>query len=188
MDTLSADYIVGFVDGEGCFCIVNRRNGTKRPRFSVSNTDLRILQRIRKIFGNIGYIRTKKTPKKFPNAKICYAFCANALDDLLFLKSFFDKHLLIVKKEQYKKWSESVMAFDATARWRWKKVTEEEEKQIIKAYVNGITWREFPKQFGRSQSTLMRILARHPEVPRRGIENTQYKKGNYPKRWLKEKS
>lgn len=63
--TLPASYIVGFTEGEGCFCVVLRKtDGRIDLRFFISQAEgnTPILQRIRQFFG-VGAVYQKKAAK-----------------------------------------------------------------------------------------------------------------------------
>ena len=111
---LSADYLVGFTDGEGSFSIniynlsraANRKNRSRRrsllgimivPVFTIVNNDKRILEEIKDFFG-FGTIYTHGNPS--------FSYEVNTLDKALKIRSFFENHPLKVKKENFIKWCE----------------------------------------------------------------------------------
>ncbi|MEK7611260.1 MAG: LAGLIDADG family homing endonuclease [Patescibacteria group bacterium] len=107
---ISADYIVGLTDGEGCF-YVNLRPPDKslfRVNFSVEThfyikmraDELKLLEKVKKFFG-CGAIYLQK--EKRLNHSVCYRFEINAQRDIHeVLIPFFDKHSLqSAKKKNY---------------------------------------------------------------------------------------
>jgi hypothetical protein len=107
---LSADYIVGLTDGEGCF-YVNIRPPDKRfsrSKYSVAThfylkmreDELDLLKKVKKFFG-CGAIYYQKDKRRNHNS--CYRYEINAQKDIHeVLIPFFDKHpLQSAKKKNY---------------------------------------------------------------------------------------
>ena len=102
---VSADYIVGLTDGEGCFYVnVRNRNPSWNPKIEThfyiklraDNKDLldEILQ-----FFDCGAVYLQKDNR--PNHSICYRFEINSQNDITsVLIPFFDKHQLRGNKRQ----------------------------------------------------------------------------------------
>jgi hypothetical protein len=100
MKKLQSQWIVGFVDGEGCFHVaVNKNKSTKfgyqiLPEFTVVQhaSDIQILHRL-KSFWNCGVIRTS-------NKKQLAAFRVREIEALVsHIIPFFEKHSLHTKKK-----------------------------------------------------------------------------------------
>jgi hypothetical protein len=75
---LNPDYIVGFVDGEGCFCITLNRNGSRLPEvrlifeIELREDDEPILREIRRALGcgNIYHLPYARYAKWPPHVKL----------------------------------------------------------------------------------------------------------------------
>ena len=103
---LTADWVVGFVDGEGCFHIaINKNNETKLgyqvlPEFVVvqHKRDISLLYRLRSFFG-CGVVRRNRDDR--------YCLRVRKLDNLLkIIIPFFEKHPLKSKKNvEFKKFA-----------------------------------------------------------------------------------
>ena len=105
---ISADYIVGLTDGEGCF-YVNVRPPDKRYQRSktgiethfyikLRKDDLPLLKKIKNFF-RCGAIYFQKEKRK--NHSSCYRFEINSQSDIhKVLIPFFDKHPLRSKKKK----------------------------------------------------------------------------------------
>lgn len=105
---LSADYLVGLTDGEGCFYVNLRPKSDKRPSSTVElhfYLKLRIdhfdlLEKVKRSFGcGAVYIQTENRP----NHSECYRFEINSRRDIFgVLLPFFDKYPLQgPKQKQY---------------------------------------------------------------------------------------
>ena len=97
---LTPDYICGFVDGEGCFYILN----TQRVacEFQVSRKQERILEMIRDYFG-CGYIKPKY------DINNTYVYLVKGIDDLATkIVPFFREHPLLVKRQQFERFAQVV--------------------------------------------------------------------------------
>ena len=112
--SLEAQWIVGFVDGEGCFCVSIHRNPRVRqtpgwqlhPVFQVyQHTRHRaVLEEFRTFFG-CGSIRAK-APKSSVST-----FAVDSLRDLeLLIVPFFERHLLRVKRSDFDAFAQIVRA------------------------------------------------------------------------------
>ena len=105
---ISAEYIVGLTDGEGCF-YVNIRPPDKRWSRSkhgvethfyikMREDELGLLKQVKKYF-RCGAIYFQKD--KRPNHKSCYRYEINSQKDIHdVLIPFFDKHPLLSTKER----------------------------------------------------------------------------------------
>ncbi|HUS60005.1 MAG TPA: LAGLIDADG family homing endonuclease [Nevskiaceae bacterium] len=105
---LSADYIVGLTDGEGCF-YVNVRPPDKRWAHSkpgvethfylkMKEDELGLLEKVKKFFGRGGIYHQKE---KRPNHTPCYRYEINSQKDVHeVLIPFFDKHPLQSSKQK----------------------------------------------------------------------------------------
>ena len=97
---LTADYIRGFVDGEGCFYILN----TERVacEFQVSQKDRTVLDLMQKYFG-CGYVKPK-----YDKAGT-YVFLVKGIRDLSAkIVPFFKEHPLMIKQKQFEKFARVV--------------------------------------------------------------------------------
>lgn len=100
---LNPFYIVGFVDGEGCFSVTINKNGSKKPEvrlifeIELREDDKNILEEIRKILGcgNIYRLEYKRYAKWQPHIKYKVS---NFADISLKIIPFFKKHPLQAKK------------------------------------------------------------------------------------------
>ena len=104
---INPDYIVGFVDGEGCFCVpisahktlVHRRE--VRPTFEIElrEDDLPILREIHRVLGcgNIYRLEFKRYAKWKPHVKLKVSKMSELQNILI---PFFDRHPLQAKKRK----------------------------------------------------------------------------------------
>ena len=105
--TLTAEYIVGLVDGEGCFYI-NLLHPSKRPQAKNYNLrhhffiklvedDLPLLKKVKEYFG-CGNIHIQRDRRK--THRTCYRYDVSAVKDLRGkIIPFFDKHTLRSQKQ-----------------------------------------------------------------------------------------
>ena len=149
--TLDAMWIVGFVDGEGCFCVSIHRNphvrqtrGWQRhPVFQVyQHARYRVvLEELRTFFG-CGSIRAKG-----PNSRVS-TYAVDSLRDLeLSIVPFFKRHPLPVKRSDF-----DVFALIVGARRRKEHLTTEGFERLVRlAYgMNAVG-----KQRSRSLETVL---------------------------------
>lgn len=105
---LEPDWVVGFVDGEGCFVVgiskTSRRNFGLciRPGFHIGQKETAILEEIKKFFG-VGHVVKGAKESRY------------AVDDLegcLVIRDFFLKHPLKTKKKyDFQKWCQVLDLF-----------------------------------------------------------------------------
>lgn len=105
--TLSPDYVVGFVDGEGCFCVPITKHQTLvhrkevRPTFEIElrEDDRHILEAIQRVLGcgKIYHLRFHRYHKWRPHVKLKVSKMSE-LQNLLI--PFFDIHPLKAKKRK----------------------------------------------------------------------------------------
>ncbi len=110
---LTKEWIIGFTEGEGCFCL-----GGNSAYFSISQADEDILLEIKDFFG-FGYVHEIRGHKKR-----CFSFYVHKTSDLVKIVKFFDGLLLIKhRKEQFKIWKDVILerASTITPRDRWTK-------------------------------------------------------------------
>jgi hypothetical protein len=110
---LEANWIVGFVDGEGCFCVSVHRNSFMhrhrgwqlQPSFHVYQHQQHrmILEAFAHFFG-CGRVRPKG-----PNSAVL-TYSVEALRDLEVVIDFFEKHPLLVKQSDFLAFAEVVRA------------------------------------------------------------------------------
>lgn len=98
--SISADYIRGFVDGEGCFYILN----TKRIacEFQVSQKDRAILEELRRFF-KCGYVKPK-----YDKAGTHVYLVKDVRSLATKIVPFFREHPPIVKYAQFQRFAEAV--------------------------------------------------------------------------------
>ena len=97
---LTSDYICGFVDGEGCFYILN----TERVacEFQVSQKNRVVLDLMQRFFG-CGYVKPK-----YDKAGT-YVYIVKSIQDLSAkIVPFFREHPLIIKRDQFEKFAKVV--------------------------------------------------------------------------------
>jgi len=93
---ITLEYIAGFVDGEGTFTILNDGHGTFRPRFSIVNTDLQVLNNIKKFFHINTKIYTKDLSKQ--GWQTIYRLVVGSIDDCKMIASALEPHLRLKKE------------------------------------------------------------------------------------------
>lgn len=102
---ISADYIVGLTDGEGCFYVnVRDRNSRWSPKvethfyIKLREDDKELLEQVKQHFGCGGvYFQNEKRP----NHACCYRFEIHSHRDITeVLIPFFEKHPLLSSKKQ----------------------------------------------------------------------------------------
>lgn len=104
---VSPDYVVGFVDGEGCFCVPISAHKTLlqrrevRPTFEIElrEDDLPILQEIHRVLGcgKIYRLEFKRYAKWKPHAKLKVSKMSELQNILI---PFFDRHPLHAKRRK----------------------------------------------------------------------------------------
>jgi len=103
---LSADYLVGLTDGEGCFYVHvrARQSNSPQPRvdthfyIKLHESDRRLLEQVRETFG-CGAVYVQKEARN--NHSQCYRFEINAKRDIFnVVIPFFEKHPLQSQKKQ----------------------------------------------------------------------------------------
>ena len=101
---LTADYVVGLADGEGCFYVHARRerSNSKKPRvdthfyIKLHESDKPLLERVKETLG-CGAVYPQTETRK--NHSICYRFEVNAQRDIhQVLIPFFEQHPLQSEK------------------------------------------------------------------------------------------
>ena len=97
---ITSDYICGFVDGEGCFYILN----TKRVacEFQVSQKKRPVLDQMRDFFG-CGYIKPK-----YDKAGTFVYVVKDIRSLSTIIVPFFREHPLIVKRDQFETFAKIV--------------------------------------------------------------------------------
>ena len=100
---LDPNYIVGFVDGEGCFCITINQNGQRLPEvrllfeIELREDDRDILEQIQKVLdcGNIYHLNYARYEKWRPHVKYKVSNFSDIYDKII---PFFKRHPLQAKK------------------------------------------------------------------------------------------
>lgn len=91
-------YIAGIIDGEGTITLIRHHsNQTPSPEISVANTNLRLLQHLKKVVGS-GVIVKKKTYQKHHTPSYVWTLRSNAA--LVLMKSILP--WLLIKDERAK--------------------------------------------------------------------------------------
>jgi hypothetical protein len=101
---LNPQYVVGFVDGEGCFSITFNRNRTELPEvrlifeIELREDDREILERIKEVLqcGNIYYLRYARYAKWRPHVKYKVSNFRDIQEKII---PFFKKYRLQAKKQ-----------------------------------------------------------------------------------------
>jgi hypothetical protein len=99
------DYIAGFFDGEGCFTVVNRKNGGIKYQLALSQTEKYVLDEIQKYI-NVGkvYESCNKGNKNWkPYWKKAYTLRISKREDILFFLSNIEDKIIVKKEELYQK-------------------------------------------------------------------------------------
>ena len=97
---ITSDYVCGFVDGEGCFYILN----TKRIacEFQVSQKQRAVLNELQEFF-KCGYVKPK-----YDKAQT-FVYVVKQIRDLsTIIVPFFKEHPLLVKREQFEVFAKAV--------------------------------------------------------------------------------
>lgn len=91
--SISAQYLAGFIDGEGCIGIHKTGASRYTVRIFISNTNLDVLRKIQSSWGGGLYINSRKKE----NWKIGYKLVWNSFNCKPILKSVY-RHLIIKKR------------------------------------------------------------------------------------------
>lgn len=104
---VNPDYVVGFVDGEGCFCVpisvhktlVRRREVRPTFEIEVREDDLQILQKIQRVLGcgTIYRLEFRRYEKWKPHVKLKVSKLSDVQNILI---PFFEQHPLQAKKRK----------------------------------------------------------------------------------------
>ena len=97
---LTSDYIRGFVDGEGCFCILN--SARIACEFQVSQKQRAVLDEMQMFFG-CGYVKPK-----YDKAGTYVYLVKNIRDLSTKIVPFFRERPLIVKRDQFERFAQAV--------------------------------------------------------------------------------
>lgn len=100
---INSNYIVGFTDGEGTFNLIRYPDGRIRPQFLLFNTNLEILEEIKKTLGlNCPIFEVVRINDLIKRRKKCYRLQARSKEDIKKLLIFFDKNPPLIKNEEFK--------------------------------------------------------------------------------------
>ena len=102
---LNPHYVVGFVDGEGCFSITLNKNGSRLPEarlifeIELREDDLPILERIKEVLdcGNIYHLKYSRYEKWRPHYKYKVSNFRDISEKVI---PFFKKYPLQAKKSE----------------------------------------------------------------------------------------
>jgi hypothetical protein len=135
-------YVVGFVDGEGCFWIATK---LLRPFFEVVNNHRQILFAVASRIGIEPKIYS--VPHKNPQQTPTYQLQAYTYANIEKVIAFFDAHQLIVKREDYLEFKH---AFDT---WRqekrpWTHINNSQKLKARELYEKGLTYTTISKETG----------------------------------------
>lgn len=115
---LDPEWVVGFVDGEGCFTQSSQGSKYKwnkrvylrkqRPRFDVGQKDEELLMRLKDFFG-VGHVREFR--KCHPGN---FVYTVNGWKGCDVISRFFQEHPLQTKhqRERFKKWVDQFFSLD----------------------------------------------------------------------------
>ncbi len=138
------DYIAGFIDGEGSIII-----SPPRVRLFISNTDKRVLEKIRD-FSKLGTIIEVKR-KENPKWKKSYVWNLGSHKDCLtVLKKL--KNKLIIKKDKCKK----AISFIKNKRWLGDYISKKELEKF-----KNMSYRKIAKRLGISHYCVFRYLKKY---------------------------
>ena len=157
---MNLDWIIGFLEGEGCFTSFTRRQKGKLikcPKFSLYQNDRKILEMVR------DYLMMGTITKGSPSHKnICYSLNISAyLEVEKLIKLIKGRLQMDKKKEQFKQWERlfsvcEVNRYSPGYRW-W------EIEKIKKLYLENKTLVEISKAIGRihkASGGLTRVVQR----------------------------
>jgi hypothetical protein len=100
---LDAYYIVGFTDGEGTFNLVKYPNGRIRPQFLLFNTNLEVLEEIKKTLElDCPIFEVVRVNDIIKRRKKCYRLQARSKQDIEKILTFFNKNQPIIKNRDFK--------------------------------------------------------------------------------------
>lgn len=119
---ISAEWIIGFAEGEGCFS-----RGGNCPYFSIAQSEKEVIEKIRDYFG-FGHVYERHAPLQ---RKRIYAFYTQKTSDLLKLIPFFEGKLITIhKQKQFEKWKPYILERASTIKQhnRW---TDEENDLVL---------------------------------------------------------
>ncbi len=120
---ITPDYVVGIIDGEGCFEILFGKNSMSklgfyiRPEFRINLQDDDLLRKIRDFLGVGGVYKVTKQGYS--------AFIVVAINDLEKLRKFLIKNPPLLKRKQFETWCKAV---DTYRQMKTKNILEKKER------------------------------------------------------------
>jgi transcriptional regulator len=132
---LTPDYVVGFVDGEGCFHVSIRG----KPVFIVSNNNRDILTEIAEVLQVSNRIRVAKRNRKHPN----YDLYVSAFNDIKLIVKFFSQHPPKVKAKDFETFREAFNKWEKCYQPKYSRryihynITEDTQKKMKELYDRG---------------------------------------------------
>lgn len=155
---LTGDWVIGFVEGEGCFTSsADSRVNIRSPRFAVYQKEKEILERIRAFFGFGSvckrFTRHPTTGKKNEG----WTYKVDAYGEILRLRDFFEGRLQSgAKKKQFEEWKKIVdergESYHHLAKLKWGDSENEVAKRLIE---QGFELKDIAKKLGRSHRSLI---------------------------------
>lgn len=107
-EELDPGYIVGFVDGEGTFNLVKYPDGRARPQFLVFNTNIEILEKIKRVLGlECPIFEVNRVEDFIRSRKKCFRLQARSRRDIEKVLNFFNKNKPIVKARDFEIFKEA---------------------------------------------------------------------------------
>jgi len=160
MKKLNAWYIVGLVDGEGCFSYATIK-GEKIPVFNITNTHKEVLLRLKEILNlnaNVNFAKRYKNPFKHDcNFKPLYVISPRGFDDITKIINFFDKYPPIIKKEQYKQFKHRYNNWKRNHNPP-KKYSQETKNKVCELYLQGYKLKTIAYETNLSRGTIGRFI------------------------------
>lgn len=119
---LNKQWLLGFIEGEGCFCIVVKKSGkdhktnqvTTDFTIKLTESEREVLERIRDYMGGIGHIYFQSSEpnrkKGMINARDCLAFKVTKLEQTKRIAELFDENDFVSnsKKAEFLAWKECI--------------------------------------------------------------------------------
>jgi len=144
---LSADYVVGFVDGEGCFYF-GKNAKYNRPSFNVTQIDRDILHELLLVFGcGHVYYDTHGTHKNVSEFRV------DSKSGLRKVIDFFDINPPIIKYDEYLIWRGLTLGYINKISFNDIRFSNELQTKAKELRVKGYTYKKIAEELGMSQSS-----------------------------------
>lgn len=143
MKEISTDWLVGFIEGEGCFTTSRPPSGKIIPKFTLSQNELDILQKLKSRF-KIGHIHYSKPHN---NSKESWCWQVQSFNECWALyKLVKDKFHTSLKEKSFKVWEKFLFDYKLDKR-RW---SEREDKLLVEMIKDGYDYTQIAKALDRS--------------------------------------